>query len=165
MTLARLVVAPLLVVTACSRTDHREQQTRPGPSATAPLPSAAEPARVFERLVSCRWTGQYAESYGDEVAAFECKSSASKPLTQLQFWVYYYDENGEQLDRFAHSLEQSDQPLISPGETKTFTLGKPKPKEPVHAKKIEVEASRGTYRDGSSWSNPSLAPEERPLGG
>jgi hypothetical protein len=160
-----LVVALGCVVSACSKEEKAPPPAASTTPSAAPAESSAlvEPEIVHTRLITCSWTGKYADSFGENVAEFECKSHAAKPLRQVAFWVYYYDKDGKQLERYLSSVERTEGVVFAPGATVKLALGKSRGREPIYTKAIEVEAFRGVYSDGRSWENPTLAPEERPL--
>lgn len=153
----------------CSKTEKSPEPARTAAS-TLPVTSASagatnEPETVHTRLVECKWTGRYTESFGENVAEIECTSHAPKPLKQVTFWIYYYDKDQKLLERFLNSLEEGSGTVLEPGATKKLALGKSRGHEPIQTRAIEVEASRGTYTDGTSWQNPELGLEERSMAG
>lgn len=124
------------------------------------FPHRAEPmAAASGRTVSIKFVRNGAD--GDVAPVFALTNLTDKPVRVGQTWLFYYDAQRKQLERYPSSFSGSLE--LAPGQTTEKRIGVTIEKIKKETSIIEGEAT-SVRVDGKDWINENLI-EGRPAGG
>lgn len=136
--------------------------SHPVPPFKGAFPHRAEPlADATGRVVSIKLVRN--EGVSDDAPIFALTNLTKETVAVSQTWIYYYDAQRKQIDRYPHSLGGSFE--LAPGETKEKRLGEHIGKIKKETSIMEGEVSSATV-GGKPWKNENLVSSfDRPVGG
>lgn len=154
-----------LLVTALALGGCDDAEEAPAAAATPSAPSTPEEPVVEPepteptRMVS----GTALERTAGEAFSFHLTNHGDQEVTRMQAWVYYYNAEGETVDRYPHSFFAT----IAPGASVDQELGRDEEDFEEGTVTADVEISSVRYADRTEWANENLVQgtRDRAVGG